>query len=53
MKVLLTLKIVVADMISVIQQNRLQWYGHVLQKEAVISDHIAIVKLLGEEMYRV
>jgi len=32
------------DIISVLQQNRLQWYGHVLQKED--NDWVKI-----EEMY--
>ena len=31
------------DIISVLQRNRLRWYGHVLQKR----------QLLGEEMYGV
>ena len=31
------------DIISLLQQNRLRWYGHVLQKE----------EIMGEEMYEV
>jgi len=34
------------DIILIVQQNRLWWYGHVLRKEDCIAVHF-----LGEEMY--
>ena len=34
------------DIILIVQQNRLRWYGHVLRKEDCMAVHF-----LGEEMY--
>jgi len=31
------------DMISVLQQNRLRWYGHVLQNDLLLLIHVRLM----------